>query len=209
MALKSTFAILGLVAGSTLALSAIPAQAANLFGNSGIKFDETTTVDFWFVQSKGAFKSTLSVVEKAAPTTSLGVLFKENVASLGSANDFLGTCPETVTSPTGECHNWFTFTGGVEYSLLLDSGNNGNVWSTDTLNTPVKPQALFSFVATPEPGKYTIRFDDKGAGDDADFNDFTIMAQIKPVPEPTALAGLGVVAGALAFSRRRKSDRKS
>jgi hypothetical protein len=38
---------------------------------------------------------------------------------------------------------------------------------------------------------------------DKDVNDFTVAAKVRKVPEPATLAGLGLVAGALAFSRRR------
>ena len=167
MAIKSTFAILGLVAGSTLALSAIPAQAAS-FGNGGIKFDQDTMVDFGFISSQGAFKSTLSIVEAANKNAPVWDLFTETKAFDTTTPDFMGTCPKTVSNSQDgvSCGNWFTFKGGVDYSLLLDSGvnnpggTNGKVYSTDSLNTPVSNQAKFSFTPTPAPGKYTIKFDD-------------------------------------------------
>jgi hypothetical protein len=53
----------------------------------------------------------------------------------------------------------------------------------------------------------TVIFDDDGANNDQDLNDFVFTARATPVasvPEPTTIAGLGLVAGALAVSRRRK-----
>lgn len=205
---QTTSTCLGLVAGSTLAFYAMPADAFS-FGNDGILFEKNTMVDFMFMESHGAFKSTLSIVKKNTPTTIEAVLFKENKAAISPANDFLGLCPDTVTSPSGGCQNWFTFEGGVEYSLLLDSGVNkpvgtsGMVYSTDSLNTPTSNQAQFS--KNPD-GSYLIDFDDKGMGPDRDFNDFTISAKVKSVPEPTALAGLALVGGVLVVSRLRKKD---
>ncbi|MEQ9371437.1 MAG: PEP-CTERM sorting domain-containing protein [Coleofasciculus chthonoplastes F3-SA18-01] len=207
MNLAKTSTVLGLVAGSALALSAMPAEAFS-FGNGepdqpGILFDTDTKVDFEFLESHGLFKSTLFIVEADAKDTPVYTLFTENEAFISGAEDFKGLCPETVTVPgTDSCTNWFEFQAGVEYSLLLDSGNNGKVWSTDALNNPVQPQAEFIFGQT-DAGKYTIDFEDKGG--DRDFNDFTITAEMTDIPEPATLAGLGLIGGALALTRRRKA----
>ncbi|MEQ8976173.1 MAG: PEP-CTERM sorting domain-containing protein [Coleofasciculus sp. C1-SOL-03] len=212
MNLAKTSTVLGLVAGSTLALSAMPAEAAS-FGTDGILFETDTKVDFEFLESHGKFQSTLFIVEADAKDTPVYTLFTENEAYImPETDDFLGLCPDTVTAPNGSCTNGFEFKAGVEYSLLLDSmgkpnlpeDSDGKVWSTNVLNEPVSQQAMFSFEET-DSGKYTIRFDDKGAGPDADFNDFTITAETTDIPEPATLAGLGLVGGALALIRRRKA----
>lgn len=203
MNLAKTSTVLGLVAGSALALSAMPADAAS-FNNGGILFDTDTKVDFEFLESHGAFKSTLSIVEADAKDTPVYTLFTENEAFISGRDDYKGLCPETVTVPgTDSCTNWFEFQAGVEYSLLLDSGNNGKVWSTDALNMPVETLAEFSFVQN-DAGKYTIDFEDKGFAP-YDFNDFTITAEMTDIPEPATLAGLGLIGGALALTRRRKA----
>jgi len=214
MNLAKTSTVLSLVAGGTLALSAMPADAAS-FGNGedefgdpsepGILFDTDTKVDFEFLESHGLFQATLFIVKADAKDTPVYTLFTENEAYITpETDDFLGLCPETVTVPgTDSCTNWFEFQGGVEYSLLLDSGNNGKVWSTTALNNPpVETQAKFIFGQT-EAGKYTIRFEDNGG--DEDFNDFTITAEMTDIPEPATLAGLGLIGGALALTRRRKA----
>ncbi|MEQ9482201.1 PEP-CTERM sorting domain-containing protein [Coleofasciculus sp. F4-SAH-05] len=229
MYLKKTSTVLGLAVGSSLALSAMPAEAATVeFGNNGILFDTDTKIDFDFIQSQGKFQSTLFIVEAANPTDMSNPLFVENEPYDKTSPDFLGTCPTSVTSPTGECQNWFTFKAGVEYSLALFSGNNkpagtnGFVYSTDDLNNPVGQQAfVFDGVVLPEYtgpgdifadpllGKVTIAFDDKGNAKDEDYQDFIITAMVTDIPEPATLAGLGLVAGSLALIRRRQRNKKS
>lgn len=51
-------------------------------------------------------------------------------------------------------------------------------------------------------------FEDNGIGGDNDYDDFIVSASVAEVsvPEPATLAGLGIVAGAMALSRRRKSS---
>lgn len=226
MHLKTTSTVLGLAIGSALALSAMPAEAATVeFGNNGILFDEDTTIDFEFLQSQGAFQSELFIVEAANPTDPVFTLFTENEPFDDTSPDFIGTCPTSVTSPTGECTNWFEFEANVEYSLALFSQDtNEFVYSTDALNNPQGQQAfVFEGVvlppytspgdisADPGLGKVTIAFDDKGNANDADFQDFIVTAMVteKSIPEPTALAGLGLVAGSLTLIRRRQANKKS
>ncbi len=210
MNFTKTATVLGLIAGSAMALGAMPAQAASLFGNDGIFFDNDTLVDFWFLESNGAFKSTLSVYNADTKTAVNPFLFQEAAPGydVPKTGDFHGTCPKTVTSPTGECHTWFTFKGGVNYSLLLNSGGNNQVYSTNVLNlnsqNPLMQQAEFTPMGD---YIYQIDFDDTGNNNDFDMNDFSIKAEIKHVPEPAALAGLGLVAGTMTLVRRRKNNK--
>ncbi len=228
MNLKSTSVLAGLLATSALTLSTVPAQAATLFGNQGLKFDKDTIVDFGFKRSQGLFKSTLSIV--TADKTPVKPLFTENVPFDVTSPDFLGFCPKTVTASgtASDCTNSFLFQAGVTYSFALDSGNNnpagtnGIVYSTNSLNTPESQQAFFfqgvnvppvndnptspgnPSSADPFVGPVTIAFDDKGAENDKDFQDFIFTAQARPVPEPATLGGLAMVGGAMAMLRRRK-----
>ncbi|HEY9648640.1 MAG TPA: PEP-CTERM sorting domain-containing protein [Chroococcidiopsis sp.] len=54
-----------------------------------------------------------------------------------------------------------------------------------------------------------ISFDDRGNGNDADFQDFTVFAKAasntESVPEPASMAGLMLVGGAIAASRRKRA----
>ena len=228
MNLKSTSVLAGLLATSALTLSTVPAQAATLFGNEGIRFDVDTIVDFSFVRSQGLFKSTLSIV-RANDLTGVKDLFTEDKAFDVTSPDFFGFCPGTVTAsgPSSACTNSFLFQGGVDYSFALNSGNNnpagtnGIVYSTNSLNTPESQQAFFFSPPVPGPGQpipkapnpssgdpfagpVVISFDDKGAANDQDFQDFIFTAQARPVPEPATLGGLAMVGGAMGMLRRRK-----
>ncbi|AFY82286.1 PEP-CTERM sorting domain-containing protein [Oscillatoria acuminata] len=54
-------------------------------------------------------------------------------------------------------------------------------------------------------------FEDNGLFGDHDYDDFIVSAKLAQVsvPEPASLLGLGLVAGAMAFSRRRKEGQAS
>lgn len=207
-----------------------PAQAAT-FGTEGIQFDKTTRASFTFLNTQGAYTSSLRVVEDLGSGLfrDLGVtLFSETRQSdAGGANDWLGNCGAGRT--VSNCTTSFTFEAGVKYAFLLDSGSNGRVFSTSALNTQFgrSQQAKFfddasslptqtgqyemtSFLRTqpglsadPYAAPVLIAFDDRGAGNDVDFNDFKVTMSAEAVPEPTALMGLGLVAGTIALRRRK------
>ncbi|MEO0132735.1 MAG: PEP-CTERM sorting domain-containing protein, partial [candidate division WOR-3 bacterium] len=59
--------------------------------------------------------------------------------------------------------------------------------------------------ANPFAGPVLIAIEDSGLNGHRDFNDFLVTAQVA-VPEPATLAGLGMIAGAMAMSRRRKTN---
>ncbi|GET39140.1 PEP-CTERM sorting domain-containing protein [Microseira wollei] len=236
--------ILGLIATATTALVSYtaPGQAVSLtpgeiFGTQGIKFIENTEVKFNFVQSNGAFKSSVKLFEIGAGNrlTFVKDLFVETKGSDNlSENGWRGTCGNTVAFTEGtSCKSYFTFIANKTYSLGLDSGVNGIVYSTTALNTFAPggtQQAVFnSFGSQAEedttiftgvnaaqfqssdPLSRVVRigFEDTGNGNDGDFQDFTITAVARrtAVPEPTALAGLALSGGALAFWRRRRVGR--
>ena len=234
--------VLGLMAAATataLVSYAAPSQAASLtpgerFGTQGIKFLENTNVRFNFVQSNGAYQSTVKLFEVGAGNTLAFVkdLFVETKGSDNSwRNGWLGTCGNTVAFTEGtSCTSYFTFLANKTYTLGLDSGRNGIVYSTTGLNNFAPggtQQAVFNsfgsqaqadttrFTNANLPGFQSgdplavivrIGFDDRGNGNDADFQDVTITAVARrtAVPEPTALVGLALSGGALAFSRRRR-----
>jgi hypothetical protein len=118
-------------------------------------------------------------------------------------------------------------------SVGLDGKNAGTVFSTSALNPGGTQQAVFGnpdvllplvldppdqqkFAANPRSfrtggtllyeGKGTaISFDDRGNGNDADFQDFTVTAE--GVPEPMTMTGLALGLGGLIAARRRRGSK--
>ncbi len=184
-----------LVAGSVMALSASSAQAATinfLNGTAGV----TGSTTFTFVGSNGQFQSQLALINNATNSVVAPLLLSEAAPGFTSITpDFPGACATCVST--------FDFgTGDGSYSLLLTSTLDG----VPTVTALSDTNALF----TSTDAGILVSFDDNGAGPDEDYNDFTFTLPVTTtttVPEPTALAGLGLVAGALAFSRRRKSNK--
>jgi hypothetical protein len=199
----SQIASIGLATSAVIGIASAPAHAATLFGNDGIKFGADTTVTFEFLQSNGKFKSVFFVADEFG--NKIADLLKEKIPfdpGSGPANDFLGT-PGVTVSPFVAT---YTFLANTLYTLGL-SGGGAKVFSTNALNTTSihadQQQALFTGMG---PGAYTISFDDTGNNNDFDFNDFSVKATFKAVPEPSLLIGLGAaVLGGLAARRRQDS----
>jgi hypothetical protein len=216
-------------------VSAAPAQAFT-FNNSGISFNEDTTVNFDFVESHGWFQSNFGVIDSTGKQT---VLFSETKRSDGSGPDNQGTCGNTVLI----CSTAFKFEAGKQYAFFLDSGTDVwgdyDIYSSDSMNASGLGFAnQFKFLqgtsvidndlnedykyyntsvnsalgqtggiqnANPFAGPVLIAIEDSGVNGHRDFNDFMVTAQVA-VPEPATLAGLGMIAGAMAMSRRRKTN---
>lgn len=173
------------LAGSVLALSASSAQAATIQFAGGNFFTVNGLTTFTFVDpSQGAFESDLYLL----PVNQL--LLSEQAPGFlpDLIGDYEGTCDI--------CNYTFDF-GSTDLAYNLELRNNGAPSVFSNTNAAI--------LDTISPTEALVSFDDSGAGPDFDFNDFTFtIATSQTVPEPTALAGLGLVAGALAFSRRRK-----
>ncbi|MEG3933544.1 MULTISPECIES: PEP-CTERM sorting domain-containing protein [unclassified Microcoleus] len=162
-------------------------------------------------------------------------LFSETKSSDdGSANEWKGTLGNTVTG-SGEVVFRFlanqVYTLGL--SSTFGEASKGMVYSTSGLNLNVastgSQQAVFG--AAPlwsalntaatnsfgDAGKFTsgvgslfsggtvISFDDRGGGNDADFQDFTVSAEA--VPEPMTMTGLALGLGGLVAARRRRASK--
>lgn len=170
------------LAGSALVLSASSAQAAILLSNGSFEASGPTT--FTFTGSNGLFQSDLGLF---VGDTLIGSLLLTEAAPgfTQVEGDFPGTC--------AICSSTVTLNAGVNYTLGLISSLNG-----------VSQGTVFSNTNAISTGPNSAAFEDNGGS--VDFNDFrfTIAPATASVPEPTALAGLGLVAGALVFSRRRK-----
>ncbi|MCT7990854.1 PEP-CTERM sorting domain-containing protein [Laspinema olomoucense] len=212
--------------------SAIPAQAFT-FDTGGISFNRNTTVEFNFNQSDGLYRSELKILEvlDGGQLSVVKDLFKEVQAHDGGnayTGNNVGTCGLTVLV----CEGSFTFEANKQYTLGLFSyhrtTNNSlsTVYSTSFLNGGEAQQAVFgswgsigsdttffknaaNYQASNPFGDWVkIGFDDTGNDKDQDFQDFTVSARAVAVPEPTALVGLGIMAGAMAISRRGKSNQE-
>jgi len=202
-----------------------PAQAAS-FGTGGISFANNQEVTFKFVETHGAFKSTLGIYEVNNSIPSLvKTLFEEVKASdNGSANDWKGSLGNTVL---GSGKVAYTFMANKIYTLGLISvgGGGSKVYSTSALNGGTQ-QAVFGGVSLftaldlektstfQAAGQFTnglgslfnggtvISFDDRGNAKDKDFQDFTVTAEA--VPEPMTMTGLALGLGGLVAARRRR-----
>lgn len=217
------------VSTALLSVSA-PAQAFS-FGTGGVSFDTDTTVDFTFNQSNGAYTSSLGVYEVNGSVASLvsNLFWETKQSNNGGDNGWLGTFGNAVTSSTGLNKASFTFLANKVYSLGLTSNFNGSyvntVYTTSGLNTASgsSQQAVFnSFGSTGSDGTtfnganagnyqsanpfasaVRIGIDDRGNGNDKDFQDFTFTAaSATTVPEPLTMGGMLLGSAGLAVARR-------
>ncbi len=221
---KLLSALTATAAATALFSAAAPAQAAT-FGTGGIKFGTDTTVKFSFRETHGMNQSSLGIYSVNGSIASLvAPLFAETKKSdRASLDEWKGTLGNTVLG-SGEVV--FTFLANQIYTLGLDSGSQGTVFSTSDLNRRGRQQAVFgpdslagdlSLEATNTfraAGNFTnglsnlfnggalISFDDRGNGDDRDYQDFTVSAEA--VPEPMTMTGLALGLGGLVAARRRR-----
>jgi hypothetical protein len=122
--------------------------------------------------------------------------------SLDRPNDILYSVDDMNRAPAYSTQTkFFSDPAAV---LADDSFRNKNVGirQTHTLHTSAGENSNLS------DGPVLIAFEDSGRLGDHDFNDFLVEAKVS-VPEPATLAGLGLVAGAMALSRRRQTDKTS
>ncbi|MEG4838539.1 PEP-CTERM sorting domain-containing protein [Microcoleus sp. B9-D4] len=224
---KLLSALTATAAATALFGAGAPAQAFS-FGTNGIKFDQDTSVNFKFKESHGAYTSSLGIYSVNNSAVSLvSTLFSETKSSDNTwKNEWKGTLGNTVL---GSGSTVFTFLANQIYTLGLNSGGNGSVYSTSALNSGSQ-QAVFGaqsplwnalnkettnvFKAA---GQFTngtgslfnggtlISFDDRGNKNDADFQDFTVSAEA--VPEPMTMTGLALGLGGLVAARRRRASK--
>jgi len=234
---KLLSALTATAAATAMFGAAAPAHAFS-FGTNAIQFEKNTKVTFNFIQSYGAYTSSLAVYGVDGGKASfLETLFSEVKSSdIGSSGNWKGTPGNTVLNSTAT----YTFLANQIYTLGLESvgldgSNAGTVYSTTALNPGSTQQAVFGepnkllplVIEPPDkqkfaanPGDFTsgsslfdkgvgtaISFDDKGNGNDADFQDFTVTAYA--VPEPMTMTGLALGLGGLVAARRRRRGSKT
>ncbi|HBE17148.1 MAG TPA: hypothetical protein DEG17_23840 [Cyanobacteria bacterium UBA11149] len=223
----------GLVATSTLALSAIPANAYTLNPGGTFTVKAGEKLDFTFIESHGMFRSDFGIYN-AASMTLVSNIFSEKTpgydpGSNDAKNDWLGTCPTTVAS----CNAWYTFAeaGTYKFGLTAPGGPTktkftehtgeyddastapmpGIISTADeyTFNT-IGPTALANGksdkLKTIDTSKYGffVAINDSNKVD-GDIQD--MIVGVKKTPEPATLGGLALVGGAIAMIRRRKENK--
>ncbi|MCZ0900586.1 PEP-CTERM sorting domain-containing protein, partial [Microcoleus sp. HI-ES] len=137
---KLLSALTATAAATALFSAGAPAQAFS-FGASGIQFSQDTSVKFNFKESHGQFQSSLGVYSvKDSAVSLVSTLFSETKSSDDQwENEWKGTLGNTVL---GSGSVVFTFLANQIYTLGLDSGYNGSVYSTSALNSGSQ-QAVF------------------------------------------------------------------
>lgn len=119
-------------------IATIPAQAASMFDDEGILFEEDTEVQFNFLQSNGWWRADFGVMN--IDTGVKNILLSENLhvdPGSGWQNDNKGT-PDIAVENTSES---FTFLANNSYTLFLESVNKDGTPDTP-YNTQYSTTAL-------------------------------------------------------------------
>jgi hypothetical protein len=191
-----TLLTLSITGGWLLSNFWVPVRAATMINNSGLQFDQDTTLDSNFIESHGAYQSTFGVMEvdtkkkiplivetKAADTVES--IFKPSSFRnhTGTNTDFRGTPSNAVANPTGR----FTFKGNKRYVLYLESSFNGRptgiLYSENVLNPNQEQQVKFTGGASDLCSSgVMVNWDDTGSKlvrnrgqQDRDFDDFIVQ----------------------------------
>jgi PEP-CTERM motif len=213
-------AALGLCSAAALAIAPV-AQAASIFGIGGIKFDQDTTVDFSFKSQVGSWVSTLGVYDTSGAL--LSSLFGETVGATASYKFLAGTeytlglSSMHGSNDKGTVFSTSTENAGNTQQAIFFGCDEAFADASCALNFTGAEKTAFAnpsnfaggeaFAAALLDGETIfISFDDRGNGNDVDFQDFTVSAKADvSVPEPASLMGLMVV-GAAALKLRRRND---
>lgn len=175
---------------------AIPVHAASLMNNSGIQFDQDTTLESNFVESHGAYQSTFGVINldtkektplliETRASDAPESIFKPSSrqSHLGTNTDFRGTPGNAVSNPVAQ----YRFKANQRYVLYLESSFNGRptgiVYSTDVLNPTREQQVQFAGgINDLCSSGITVGWDDTGSKlvrnrqqQDRDFDDFVVQ----------------------------------
>jgi hypothetical protein len=182
---KSAYHIgLGVVISTILGSLAHTAQAAEDFNNNFIRFEKDTAVEFEFVESRGAYQSTMGVVnlvtgEKVPLLSEVKASDDQSLTSPRS-QDFIGTPGNTVPQPLAE----FVFKAGQPYAMYLESNyqgrDAGTIYSSNNRNLNAQLQARVGDMSGLSSQGVKIEWDDTGSvlsrRNDTDFNDFVTIA---------------------------------
>lgn len=175
---------LGVILGAAIGSFTQAAKAAEDFNNNFIRFAKDVVVEFEFVESHGAYQSTMGVInlvtgEKTPLLTEVKASDDNSLTSPRSL-DFVGTAGNTVPQPLAE----FVFKAGQPYAFYLDSSyqgrDAGTVYSSNNRNLNGQLQSRVGDMTGLSNQGIRIEWDDTGSvlsrRDDKDFNDFLVIA---------------------------------
>ncbi len=182
---KSCYRVgLGVVLSTVLGSLAQNARAAEDFNNNFIRFEKDVIVEFEFVESHGAYQSTMGVINLVTgeKTPLLAEVKASDDQSLTSprSQDFVGTPGNAVPQPLAD----FTFKAGQPYAMYLESTyqgrDAGTIYSSNNRNLNAQLQVRVGDMSGLASQGLKIDWDDTGAvlsrRDDRDFNDFVVVA---------------------------------
>lgn len=185
----------GAIAAGLVGSLAAPVQAQDSFGNQVVQFPVDTTVEFEFVESHGAYQSSIGVVNLDT-NQPVAVLFSETKPydtagtgqpqpsspgqnNTGEAIDFIGTVQGgTVQDRFTE----FTFEANTRYGFYLESVSPTGQTRRTVLSTSDLAAVFDGALDAGDRSGITgtrIAWDDAGLprpGKDSDFDDFVIEA---------------------------------
>jgi hypothetical protein len=186
----------GIGAIATTFASFAPVRAAEEFNTQNIKFDRDSIVEFQFLKSNNAAKSTFGVINLATnektPLISESKAFDTTVKKGKKAKksqNYIGTAGKAVRKPFAE----FTFKANTPYALYLESsGGKGTttVYSNSSNGAPASAQFDNDVTGLGSQG-VKIGWND-GASVSGNFNQFMVIAggglgcPCKPSPGITA-----------------------
>jgi hypothetical protein len=217
-------------------VSAAPAQAFSFGTEEYISFDQDTTIEFEFLRSHGWNQNVFGIqevgtgtltelFEESDRTWNRGTNDHQSLPG-GGETDFISTTKFTFEA--GKDYNFFlvkdrTLNEDKVYSTTSDNAGDTLTQRFKFLSDPSAVLADMDFAsndlnvrlghelatsagtsASLSSNPLLIAVED-GNNPDGDYNDFLVSAKVA-VPEPATLMGLGLVAGAMALSRRRKQD---
>ncbi|BAU14275.1 hypothetical protein_185 [Leptolyngbya sp. NIES-3755] len=187
---------IALTSGWIASQIALPVHAASLINNSGIQFNQDTTLESNFVESHGAYQSTFGVINldtkektpllvETRASDAQESIFKPSSrrSHLGTNTDFRGTPGNAVPQSATQ----YRFRANQRYVLYLESSFNGRptgiLYSTDVLNPNREQQVQFAGgINDLCSGGITLGWDDTGSKlvrnrqqQDRDFDDFVVQ----------------------------------
>jgi hypothetical protein len=182
------------------------------------------TSSFMFEVAGHADFNEFGIYKKGTPGTRI-TLF-DGAASPDSADPFptqatLQFAGNGAAQYNGTVYNDF----GNEFGFFLKTKNNSYFYTEDALNENGNEQSVIyqgggdvelQIPHGARPGNFDgddwiIAFEDVLLNySDSDYNDFVVLAtDLESVPEPATMAGLGLVAAAMAVSRRRQNKKNN